>query len=167
MGPIDLLTRDDSFEYNESVERFTKSASSQKARRWIVDKQYPPARRNVSVGCATPGGRQIFAVDSQGRDQESRQLHNVHRRQASLVTRLGSIARTVASYNDSDTNMLELPRQQLNNTCVYCACLVYGACAEVHPTDARNGGASGVRALLSAEAFPREDPGSLGAQRSS
>jgi ferredoxin len=167
MGPIDLLTRDDSFEYNESVKRFTKSASSQKARRWILDKQNLRARGNVPAGCATPGGRQIFAVDSQGRDQESRQLHNVHRRQASLVTRLDSTARTVASYNDSDTDMLELPRQQLNNTCVSCACLVYGACAEVHPTDARNGGASGVRALLSAEAFPREDLGSLGAQRSS
>ena len=42
-----------------------------------------------------------------------------------------------------------------------------GAWAEVDPTDAREGCASGIHALPGAEAFPREDLGSLGAQRSS
>jgi hypothetical protein len=43
---------------------------------------------------------------------------------------------------------------------------MYGACAEVDPTDARDGCASGVRAVPGAQVLPRAGLGSLGAQRS-
>ena len=43
---------------------------------------------------------------------------------------------------------------------------MYGACAEVDPTDARDGCASGGYALPGAQVLARAGLGSLGAQRS-
>ena len=64
-------------------------------------------------------------------------------------------------------NTIELTRHQWNTPCVSCACNMCGVCAEVDPAFARDGFASGVRAVPGEQVLSRACLGSLGAKRSS